>query len=429
MMRSYSSIDREIGLEYYTTSTRGIGGVLRVELNDFVVDEVINERYITSINSSAPYILCRLSKAGIDTFEALRRISRATGIPIGFIGYAGLKDSKATTTQYITIKHIDGIFNILSRFNNDKLRIDAVAKCYESLKPRMILGNRFRIIIRGVDLNPSIVKERIEDTFSQIEDIGGVLAYFGYQRFGSTRPNTHKVGYYIVKGMWREAIYELLINTYPYENVEIKNVREKIAKYLEGYGELPEIPYKLYYEYIVLRNLKKTLDYRKAILKLPRYMLRLFINSYQAYLFNKILSLRTRRGILPSMAVQGDKILSLKTGRIVKVNGGGIVKEDHVVLIDVPGCNTLLNNTDSSIIIRQILEDEGINILDFKHPIEAKGSLRPALMKIKDLNYRVEFENNSSTIHLNFTLDRGMYATVLLREIMKPENPVTCNLA
>jgi tRNA(Glu) U13 pseudouridine synthase TruD len=93
------------------------------------------------------------------------------------------------------------------------------------------------------------------------------------------------------------------------------------------------------------------------------------------------------------------------------------------------GCNTLLNNTDSSIIVRQVLEDEDVNILDFKHPIEAKGSLRPALMKIKDLSYRVEFENNSSTIHLNFTLDRGMYATVLLREIMKPENPVTCNLA
>jgi tRNA pseudouridine13 synthase len=429
MMESHLGIDREVGMEYYTTSTMGVGGVLRVGLNDFVVDEVIDERYITSLNSSAPYILCRLSKIGIDTFEALRRVSRATGIPVGFIGYAGLKDSKAVTTQYITVKCRDGIFNMLSRFNDDRLRIDVVAKCYENLKPRMILGNRFRIVVRGVDLDPSIVRERIEDTFSQIEDVGGVLAYFGYQRFGSTRPNTHKVGYYIVKGMWREAIYELLANTYPYEDVKIKSVREKIARYLEGYGELPEIPYKLYYESIVLRNLGKTLDYRKAILKLPRYVLRLFINSYQAYLFNKILSSRIRRGIPPGMAVQGDKVLSLKTGKVVMVDDEEAVEGDHVVLIDVPGCNTLLNNTDSSIIVRQVLEDEDVNILDFKHPIEAKGSLRPALMKIKDLSYRVEFENNRSTIHLNFTLDRGMYATVLLREIMKPENPVTCNLA
>ncbi|MEM2755710.1 MAG: tRNA pseudouridine(13) synthase TruD, partial [Candidatus Methanomethylicia archaeon] len=106
-----------------------------------------------------------------------------------------------------------------------------------------------------------------------------------------------------------------------------------------------------------------------------------------------------------------------------------MIGKDYVTLIDIPGYNTVLNDTDSSIIILQILKSENINILDFKQSIEAKGSLRPAIMKIRDLKYKVESENNSSTIHLSFTLDRGMYATVLLREIVKPENPVTCNLA
>ncbi|MEM1545306.1 MAG: tRNA pseudouridine(13) synthase TruD [Candidatus Methanomethylicia archaeon] len=428
MMETYSGIDREIGLEYYTTNTVGLNGVLRREFSDFIVEEIINEKYITS-NLEAPYILCRLSKIGMDTFEALRRISRAIGIPISSIGYAGLKDSRAATTQYITVKYTDRNLKMLSMVTDDRLKVEVIDRCYESLKPRMILGNRFRITIREIDLKPSIVREYVETTISQIESIGGVLAYFGYQRFGSSRPNTHKIGYYIVKGRWKEAVYELLVNTYPYENEEIKSIRGKIAKYLEGYGKPPEIPSKLYYEAIVLRNLRKTLNYRKAILKLPRYVLRLFINSYQAYLFNKILSQRIRNGILPNIAIQGDKILSLKTGRITRVDSEIMIGKDYVTLIDIPGYNTVLNDTDSSIIILQILKSENINILDFKQSIEAKGSLRPAIMKIRDLKYKVESENNSSTIHLSFTLDRGMYATVLLREIVKPENPVTCNLA
>ena len=426
-METYSGIDREIGLEYYTTSTIGLNGVLGI--GDFIVDEIINGRYITSINSEAPYILCRLSKIGIDTFGALRRISRVTGIPISFIGYAGLKDSRAVTTQYITVRYTDKSFKMLSMLSNDRLKVDVIGRCYESLKPRMILGNRFKITIREIDLKPSMVREYIEVTLNQIENVGGVLAYFGYQRFGFNRPNTHRVGYYIVKKMWREAVYELLANTYPYERGEIKSIRERIAKYLEGYGEPPEIPSKLYYEAIVLRNLRKTLNYRKAILKLPRYILRLFINSYQAYLFNKILSQRVRNGIPPDIAIQGDKILSLKTGKIIKVDSERIVGGDYVTLIDVPGCNTVLNDTYSSLIILRILKDENISILDFKQPIKAGGSLRPAIMRIRDLKYRVESENSRSIIHLSFTLDRGMYATILLREIMKPENPIACNLA
>lgn len=429
LVETCSSIDREVGLEYYTTSTEGFSGVLRRRFSDFIVEEVINGKYIASLNSEAPYILCRLSKVGVDTFNALRRISRATGIPVSLIGYAGLKDSRATTTQYITVRYTDRVLKALGRLTTSRLRVEVIARCYESLKPRMILGNRFKITIRNIDLEPSSVRERVEATFSQIESIGGVLAYFGYQRFGSTRPNTHKVGYYIVRRRWREAIYELLVNTYPYESSQVKSIRERIARYLEGYGDAPEIPLKLYYEAMVLRSFKKTLSYRKAILKLPRYILRLFINAYQAYLFNKILSLRVRSGIPPNIAIQGDKILSLKTGRIVEVDSRRVVEDGYVALIDVPGCNTVLNSTDSSLLIEQVLKSEGVNIADFKQPIEAKGSLRPATMKIKDLNYKISSENNSSTIHLSFTLDRGMYATVLLRELIKPENPITCNLA
>jgi len=79
---------------------------------------------------------------------------------------------------------------------------------------------------------------------------------------------------------------------------------------------------------------------------------------------------------------------------------------------------------------RGILEDENVVPRDFYIPsmpeTSAPGMLRTVLVPITDLSVEEASRDSASPlkrkIRLSFTLHRGSYATVLLREFMKPRN-------
>jgi len=53
------------------------------------------------------------------------------------------------------------------------------------------------------------------------------------------------------------------------------------------------------------------------------------------------------------------------------------------------------------------------------------GGLRRMLVPVIDLKFMVEDADNGAVANFKFTLHRGSYATVLLREFMKPEDPAS----
>jgi tRNA pseudouridine13 synthase len=74
---------------------------------------------------------------------------------------------------------------------------------------------------------------------------------------------------------------------------------------------------------------------------------------------------------------------------------------------------------------------EGVGPERFKVPgmekISSSGSLRSALTPL--IGFKMESTQNSASperrmISLEFDLRKGSYATVVLREIMKPEDPI-----
>ena len=77
---------------------------------------------------------------------------------------------------------------------------------------------------------------------------------------------------------------------------------------------------------------------------------------------------------------------------------------------------------------REILERENVNLMDFRTSlmpeIRAPGGLRPILAPIIDLSIEKPKEDSANPdrkeISFSFALHRGSYATVLLREFMKP---------
>lgn len=141
---------------------------------DFIVDELTN----ITFKGKGNFLILKIKKQGLSTWELLSTISDTLNIEEHKIGYAGLKDKNATTTQYISIP--------LNRSQDYKLLNSKNIKVLETfvhdqkLKIGDLEGNRFKITLQNIEPTSLGV---IYQSISHIEK-HGMPNYFGFQRFG-----------------------------------------------------------------------------------------------------------------------------------------------------------------------------------------------------------------------------------------------------
>ena len=413
-LREAPDLEKHIGIRYYVTLHDGTGGTFRSRLEDFIVIEDIT----LNVRSSGRYPCLLCFKRGIDTFHALKILSSVTGVSITNIGYAGLKDAQAYTLQYMTLKTSINIpFNVI-RMNNVIFKL--VGYTNSMLKPGDVKCNKFIITVRNVRKNYHKLLKAILD---EIKVLGGIPSFYGHQRFGTRRPNTHKVGEYIVKRMWREAVDEIIGKPYPYESENSKIAREVYDKTHDAKLTLKYMPKSLVYERRILKSLSKNPnDCLKALKTLPKMILRLYVEAYQSYIYNLILSKRLEHDIPPLGFMRGDLIA--RGDKVEVASGKGMLRGDEKVLIPVPGFAVREPSGEFGDLYRSVLKDENVKHEMFKvkeiKGVGSKGFLRETPMRVYDLKFK-PIDNTS--YRLTFRLDKGMYATILLREIVKG-NPI-----
>ncbi|RLE80779.1 MAG: tRNA pseudouridine(13) synthase TruD [Thermoprotei archaeon] len=461
-------LERVYGIDTYYTTTEGLGGKIRTLLEDFIVEEIAFDGSVAEVRgflsntlqfkgrsaqgvaeAQAPdnigpkeYIWFILEKRGLDTLTALRFIAKSLNVDENLFKVAGLKDSKALTAQFVSAYNVSE--RDLTGFSSKKVVIHSLHRRPFLLKPGMLYGNRFTITIRSIEHPPDIVEMLLNSFISEVREKRGVPAFYGYQRFGTIRPNTHLVGYHLLRGDFESSFYELVCKVYPFEREDIRIARETAA---EGRYEeaLRLFPPSYFYERHVLRHLvKHSCDYIGAFRKLPHTVRRLFLQAYQAYLFNKVLSRRILLGLPLSFPLPGDYVglwdKWKRVSSVIRVTASnidelkGLIKRGKASLVlNVFGYNTILAEGAQGEIEKDVLEEEGIRLEDFrlKHFPEAsmKGSFREALMVPEDLSLlsisEDELHESRTKVTIRFVLKRGFYATILLRELMKPQSILT----
>jgi tRNA pseudouridine13 synthase len=160
-------------------------GVLRASPEDFRVDEILG----FEAAGEGPHALLVVRKRGANTEWVARELARAAGCKPFEVGYAGLKDRNAVTTQHFTVP-------LTTPGKKPREAVEFVGLAgegFEVLKasphqrklPRGALaGNRFDIVVRGMDCDPAALSRRMDDIAA-----GGVPNYFGPQRFGRDAGN------------------------------------------------------------------------------------------------------------------------------------------------------------------------------------------------------------------------------------------------
>jgi tRNA pseudouridine13 synthase len=159
-------------------------GRIRAEPEDFQVDEILG----FGAAGAGEHAWLRVRKTGRNTHDVARLLARHAGVAQMAVGYAGLKDRRAVTTQHFTV-HLPGRTGPeWSSLNDDGLEFLDVQRHDRKIRRGALRGNAFTLRIRDVEGDRS----EAESVLRCIDSLG-VPNYFGPQRFGHDGANLRRV--------------------------------------------------------------------------------------------------------------------------------------------------------------------------------------------------------------------------------------------
>ncbi len=151
-------------------------GLLRARPEDFLVREDLG--YTAS--GAGEHVMLEVRKCALNTVDVARRLARAAEVRESDIGYAGLKDRHAVTTQWFTVNLAGKSEPDWATLNDESLHVISVARHQRKLKRGALRGNYFQITVRDVVGEAALIDERLHDIITR-----GVPNYFMEQRFGT----------------------------------------------------------------------------------------------------------------------------------------------------------------------------------------------------------------------------------------------------
>ena len=180
-------------------------------------------------------------------------------------------------------------------------------------------------------------------------------------------------------------------------------------------------------------------DYVGAFQRLQPKLQALFVQAHQSYLFNRFLSQRMLHGLPLNEAVVGDFVVAVERSGLPLTTVDKVVTAENLaqinaavkagkmrVALPIFGMKQKLSGGVMGEIEQEVLEAEGIGDgpirLNELSRAGGKGGLRTVLTPVKDFKL---LDASADSVQVSFMLLRGCYATVLLRELMKPSDPVT----
>lgn len=435
-------LEHSIGMELYSTDTKGIEGTIKTRFEDFIVEEITPDGTILDVDRTlidtvtpppteilgtehkARFVHMTVQKMGLNTMDVANLLASLLQLPRHLVSYAGLKDRRAVTVQRMSVPK-----RSLSKLDTLKLYriwIRNLEYSRHQVQIGDLWGNRFSILLKNIEVSCDEAKVMVDTIRNST-----ILNYFGVQRFGVVRPFTHLVGKALLKNNYSEAIRIILTSSNDYESEEVKEIRKALSADIIDESVVERMPKDLRYERDIAKHLSKNPgDYEQAFSKIPPRVQTLFVHSYQSYLFNRLISQLAEKRYSLTTPETGDFLIRLDephTGRddwlfVTEKKLDSYTKlvtsGNYGIAMPIPGYSTKLPDTTQTKLLQDILKEEEIRLLDFRNPqknLDSPGGLHLVALSLPDLTADCLDEG----LNLRFKLRKGSYATVVLRELMK----------
>ncbi|HZK60988.1 MAG TPA: tRNA pseudouridine(13) synthase TruD [Anaerovoracaceae bacterium] len=392
--RSEASCISKLSPKYGTMKYRRIP-------QDFVVDEISDLNLI--IEDSGDYKIYIIKKTDIETFKAISIISKNHNIDKRAIGFAGIKDAHAVTTQYITIPKKYSLDNLPSY-----IEAKHIGFCKSPIKIGDLIGNRFTITVRD------ITKGELDGIYQRAKDIEtvGVPNYFDSQRFGSVFGSQFMVKN-IMRGDFESACKIFLTEFTKHEKSIIKKDKQLILQHWGWFENLSIQDKKLR---DIIKEYNKTNDWQKTYHKIPGSLRELYVSAYQSYLWNECVKLLLKNNIEKECLYT----VAYNIGNLIfYTNGVNIEQSFQTISHDIKP------KPHEVEIIDYILEKEGLQLNDFYLGCKTDNYFK--VMERKTVIYPKNFQVSKEVsddlnkgrfkITVKFELEKGSYATIVLKRL------------
>ncbi|WP_425600354.1 tRNA pseudouridine(13) synthase TruD [Luteimonas deserti] len=166
-----------------------LAATIRQDAEDFRVDEL--DAFEPS--GAGEHLLLTIEKRGMNTAFVAGLLARWAGVAPAAVGYAGLKDRHAVTTQRFSVQ-LPGradpdpaALESMARGDGQALHVRAACRHARKLPRGALAGNRFALTLRDVRGRTDMIDARLAVIAAR-----GVPNAFGEQRFGHAGGNLEK---------------------------------------------------------------------------------------------------------------------------------------------------------------------------------------------------------------------------------------------
>ena len=342
-------------LPYATGELEGTGGRLRARDGHFVVEEIP----LYDASGTGSHLYLNFTKERLTTKEACGIISGASGVNEKEIGFAGMKDKHAVTTQTFSIPvpnmNSGDVDLLIARMESLPMKLNWAKLHGNKLRTGHLLGNRFTILISGIDGSIDSALEKAEAVGRMIKE-RGIPNYFGEQRFGAEGDN-HEKGMKIINGTMRVG---------------------------------------------------------------NRWLRRFLVSSFQSHMCNIYLSERFNRGLFWRI-LEGDIAKKHDTGGLFEVSDEKECQkrfDSHEISFTAPiyGSKMWSASGEPGRLEQEIFSSCGVSAEQLASA-GVEGTRRLGRLLVPDLVARKSAEG----LTVSFSLPKGAFATTVMREIMKKD--------
>lgn len=331
---------------------------IKAKYSDFLVTEELG----FDLDGQGEHVCLQIQKRNVSTAEVAKLLAVVCNVPRSSVGYCGMKDRIGECTQWFSIKTSEIPRDFFRSIENDSIKLVDLTRNRKKLRIGSHRWNHFSLLLRECEGRSADFETRLRQIKAK-----GAPNYFGPQRFG-----------YAMGNVWE--------------------LQEFFLRHQQ--------------------NVKKPLKRRKRSI---------LYSAGRAYLFNQMLSHRVESGNWASY-LRGDVLNLNSTSRYFSVSADQewdslLQKRLETSDIHITGC--LPGVPDGKEKYTPYGEAADIEDKVMKEVPWLIDGLRGHGLVAGRRSLRLHPSNmvwiwiNESTLDLRFTLPRGAYATVLLRELCK----------
>lgn len=382
---------------------------------DFRVTELLRDEQ--ALLGDGPYMMYRVTKIGLTTFEAADRLAEEAGVDREAVAYAGLKDKDGVTGQFMTVLGGRPV-----NVKEEGLAIFRVGPAVRSISSEDSAGNAFEIFVR--DLTGDDMR-RIRVNLEQVKRLG-LPNYFDDQRFGCLRHGQGFIVRHLLAGDAESALRAVLAAPSRYGSEKIEAYKEGIAKRWGDWDALAAFT----------RGARgaSAFDHLRAFPRdFPGALERgvasrertIHLFAYQSHLWNRALALRVQQAVRgPDLAFLPGDAGALAVWRAIEP---AALAELEALELPLLGKGAELS-AEARRLYDAVLAAEGFTVNDFL-ALDRSG-FRP-LAEPRQVVIRPEFLRAAPAepddmfrlkhkMRLRFSLGRGQYATMTCKRLLMP---------